>query len=128
VHVTVQAWPEAGPIDPGGEYQRALGLEFVLERRENGDPVVAVASVDPNGTAADSGIQKGDMIVEIQQTDILDPTQANDILATRSFARHPFAAVLVERKGKRTWIPIAVPRLAVPGAGVPRPSARLTQP
>ena len=68
-----------------------------------------VASVDPAGTAADSGIQKDDIIVEVQQTSISEPDQALQLLTTQSGQKHHVAAVLVERDKKLTWLPLAIP-------------------
>ncbi|MDR3530142.1 MAG: trypsin-like peptidase domain-containing protein [Rhodopila sp.] len=107
VHVTVQAWPEVKPAS--GSDPRKLGLELTAGRRENGEPVVTVASVDPKGTAADSGIQKGDLIIEVQQTPVSEPDQASRLLGAQSPETQRFAAVLVERGKKRMWIPVAVP-------------------
>jgi serine protease Do len=106
VHVTMQAWPEAKPVAIRDDGQRNLGLELVAA---DGDKRVTVTSVDPIGTAADSGIQKGDILVEIQQTPVSDPEQALHLFSTQAAERHHFAAVLVERDKKLSWMPIAIP-------------------
>jgi type II secretory pathway component PulC len=61
------------------------------------------------GTAADSGIKKGDVIVEVQQTAVSDPDQALRLFQVQTTIRHHFAAVLVERDKKLSWMPVAVP-------------------
>jgi serine protease Do len=109
VHVTIHAWPEATPVILKDEGQRKLGLELVSAPGDTGQQVVSVAAVDPMGTAADSGIQKGDIIREIQQTPISDPDQALRLFWVQSSMRHHFAAVLVERDKKLSWMPLAVP-------------------
>jgi membrane-associated protease RseP (regulator of RpoE activity) len=103
----VQRWPESKPAL--SERQRKVGVELASTPGENGQPVVTVASVDATGTAADSGIQKGDIIVEIQQTLVSDPDQAARLFWARSSQGHHFAAVLVERDKKFLWIPVAIP-------------------
>lgn len=108
-HVMIHPWPEAKPVVLKGNAQEKLGLELVSGRLENGEPAVTVASVDLAGTAADSGIQKGDIIIRVQQTPVSEPDQALRIFSAQSFTKHRFAAVLVERGKKRIWIPIAVP-------------------
>lgn len=108
VHVTIQRWPESKPAVRGYNGQPKLGLELQSGQGENGQPVVTVAAVDPSGTAADSGIQKGDIIVEIQQTPVSDPAQALHLFALQSSMKQQFAAVLLERDNKRLWIPLAV--------------------
>jgi serine protease Do len=109
VHVTVQEWPEAKPIVLRDDGQRKLGLGLVAADGEAGKQRVTVASVDPVGTAADSGIQKGDVIVEIQQTPVSDPDQALRLFSAQGTERHHFAAVLVERDKKLSWMPLAIP-------------------
>ncbi len=109
VQVTIRAWPEAKRNVASGAEQQKLGLALGSGRNESGQPVVTVDYVEPSGTAADSGIQKGDVIVEVQRTPVSDPTQALRIFAVQSSAKHPYAAVLVERESKRSWMPIAIP-------------------
>jgi serine protease Do len=107
--VTIQRWPEDKPAVPSYDGQQKLGLELAAGQGEKGQPIVTVASVDPSGTAADSGIQKGDVIVEVQQTSVSDPDQALRLLGLQSSLKQHFAAVLVEHDKKLVWIPLAVP-------------------
>ena len=60
MHVTIQRWPKSKPVALV-ERQRKVGVELASTVGENGQSVVVVASVDTSGTAADSGIQKGDI-------------------------------------------------------------------
>jgi serine protease Do len=109
VHVTIQEWPEAKPVDLMDEGQRTLGLKLVSGQGEDGKPVVTVVSVDPAGLAADSGVRKGDIIIQVQQTPVTGPDQAMSIFQDPSCLKHHFAAVLVERDKKRFWMSVAVP-------------------
>jgi serine protease Do len=109
VHVTVQAWPEAKPLVLDDDGPRTLGLELLSGLADNGKSNVTVGSVDPNGTAADSGIQKGDIIVEVQQTPVSEPDQALRIFWVQSSLKHRFAAVLVEHDKKLSWMSLAIP-------------------
>jgi serine protease Do len=106
VHVTIQEWPEGNPVVLRDDGQRKLGLELAPAEGTKG---VTVSAVDPFGTAADSGIQKGDIIVEIQQTPVSDPDQALRLFSAQGAQRHHFAAVLVERDKKLSWMPLAIP-------------------
>jgi len=106
VHVTIQTWPEGQPVALRDDGQRKLGLELASADGAKG---VTVSAVDPVGTAADSGIQKGDIIVEIQQTPVSDPDQALRLFSMQGAERHHFAAVLVERDKKLSWMPLAIP-------------------
>jgi serine protease Do len=108
-HVTIQAWPEAKPVVLDNDGPRTLGLRLASAEGENGRPIVTVAEVEPTGTAADSGIQKGDIIVEVQQTRVSQPDQALRIFWAQSLLKHRFAAVLVQRDKKSIWMPLAVP-------------------
>jgi serine protease Do len=114
VHVTIQEWPEDKPAAAMSDRRKSLGLELAAGRSDKNEPIVTVAAVDPAGTAADSGFQKDDIIVEVQQQSISEPDQALQILATQSAQKHRIAAVLVERDKKRTWMPLAVPAEGVP--------------
>ncbi len=89
---------------------RSPGLELASARWGNGQPIVTVAGAEPTGTAANSGIQKGDTIVEVQQTAVSQPDEALRIFWARSLLRHRFAAVLVERDKKLSWMSMAVPQ------------------
>jgi serine protease Do len=109
VHVKVQGWPDAQPVVLKDGGQQKLGLELASAQSGMGQPAVAVASVDPMWTAADSGIQKGDIILEVQQTPISNPDQALRLFQMQSSRKHHFAAVLVERDKKLSWMPLAVP-------------------
>jgi serine protease Do len=109
VHVTIQPIPEAKPLVLNDEGPRTLGLELAAGRDGNGQPIVTVASVDPTGTAAASGIQKGDVIVEVQQTHVSDPDAALQIFRQQSVLAHHFAAVLVRHDKKLFWMPLAIP-------------------
>jgi serine protease Do len=109
VHVTMQALPEAKPIVLDDDGPKTLGLELVSGQLDNGDRVVKVASVEPDGTAADSGIQKGDVIVEVQETPVSEPDQALRVFWAQSSLKHQFAAVLVEHQKKLVWMSLAIP-------------------
>jgi serine protease Do len=109
VHVTIQEWGEARSTSSRAEGRQALGLQLASTHGDQDQPAVTVAAVDPTGTAADSGIQKGDVIVEIQQTAVADIASAQHIFDMQSILRRRFTAVLVERDKKRSWIAIAMP-------------------
>jgi serine protease Do len=107
-HVTIEAWPKTQPIVLDNNRRRTPGLQLVAGHAEHGRPVVTVASVDPTGIAADSGIKKGDIIVEVQQTPVSEPDQALRILRVQLSLNHHFVAVLVEHNKKLSWMPLTV--------------------
>jgi serine protease Do len=109
VHVPIQRFPVEKPAALDNDGPKKLGLELASGHGDDGAPAVTVASVDPAGTAAASGIRQGDVIVAVQQTPVSEPNQALGILRTRSATDHHFAAILVSREKKLAWMSVAVP-------------------
>ncbi len=105
VRVQVQPIPEATPPDLKFDQNRVLGLDLSSVPNQG----VTVADIDLAGTAADSGIQKGDVIVQVQQEAAVDPAQVLRLMQQQSAAKRRYAALLVQRDGKTTWMPVAVP-------------------
>ena len=70
---------------------------------------VTVTAIDPSGRVADSGLLAGDVILRVQQEPVSSPAQVEAALRVREAAKQPYAAVLVLRDDKETWIPIALP-------------------
>jgi len=122
VHVTIEALPEVKPIALN-ETPRATGLTLTTETRSNGEHVVKVSSVDPTGTAAESGIRKGDILVAIQHTPVSQSDQALQALRDVASSNRHFAAVLVRHdatlvrhdatlvrhKATHSWIALELP-------------------
>jgi serine protease Do len=105
IHVKIQAWPEANPHLISELAPRAVGLQLASAQQGG----VMISSVDPSGSAADSGIEKGDIVLQIQQEPVSDPDQALHILRALSAEKRGYAIMLVARNGDQTWIPIAIP-------------------
>jgi serine protease Do len=107
VHVPIQLWPEARLALPDVSPVQPLGLQLAASGSPEA-PQVVVAAVDPNGTAARSGLQKGDVILQVQQIPISAPDQALRVLHVQAFRQHPYTAVLIDRDGNRNWIAVKV--------------------
>jgi serine protease Do len=105
VHVKILGYPEEAPPDLERSKPHAVGLDLAAASGQG----VMVSGIDPMGTAADSGIQKGDVILQVQQYPVGDPTEASRLIQAQSALKRGYAALLVQRDGKPTWIPIAVP-------------------
>jgi serine protease Do len=86
---------------------RVLGLHFSATDAQQ--PGAHLMTVDPIGTAADSGLMKGDVILQVQQTAVGSPDQAMAAIQKRIDAKEKFTALLVQRNGKASWFPIALP-------------------
>jgi serine protease Do len=107
VQVTVQGWPEATLPHAEAATERHLGLGFAPAPA--GTAGVTVTSIDPTGTAADSGIERGDLVLRVQQVAASDPDQVTRVLNAVASAEHAYALALVKRGDALTWVPIAVP-------------------
>ena len=110
VEITIHSWPESVPPVLNNDAARTLGLELAPGKDDKGQSIVTVASVDANGTAAASGIQKGDVILEVQQTPVSEPDEALRVLWAQSLQQRSFAAVLVEHEKQRLWMSVAIPQ------------------
>jgi serine protease Do len=100
VHVTIHAWPQ-DPAPPPTPANRPLGLTLTQTAK-----AIVVDGVDPNGTAADSGLQAGDVVVSVQRTNVTSPAQAMALFAQD---RRGYAAVLVRRDASLVWVAVALP-------------------
>jgi serine protease Do len=109
------AEPRARPSVPLAPPPKTLGVQFAAAHggtMANGDgraAGVTIEAIDPAGSAADSGLQKGDVVLRIQQQDVAAPYQALAALRSRELSRQPFAAVLIRRDKQQTWVPVALP-------------------
>ena len=105
-----QLAPENAPTTPG---TTALGLQLQtlspqIARALNlptGARGVVIASVDPSSDAADKGLQRGDLIVSVNQQLVTTPTQVQ-------------AAVEAARRAGRTSVLLLVKRGTAPEAFV----------
>jgi serine protease Do len=105
VHIKIQAWPEAQPHLISELAPRTVGLQLASAPQGG----VVIASVDPSGSAADSGVEKGDVILQVQEQPVSDPDQASRVLQALSAEKRGYAVVLIYRNDNQTWIPIAIP-------------------
>ncbi|WP_158932979.1 trypsin-like peptidase domain-containing protein [Acidisphaera sp. S103] len=102
VHVPILAWPEGVPPVLRGTAPRMLGLDLVSGPHGG----VMVAAVDPAGSAASSGIKKGDIILRVQAQSVSSPDQALRALQAAIPGTHDYVAVLLERNNEPLWLPI----------------------
>jgi serine protease Do len=82
------------PLTP--ERAAQLGLR-------RGTPGVLIDEVDPNGPAAQAGIQAGDVIQEVNRQPVRTPAEVRDAL-TRSGGRTP--VLLINRGGQSIFVPV----------------------
>jgi serine protease Do len=100
-----------GPVESLG----LVGAELTPELRERfqlGDEAagVVVTDVDPQGAAAEKGLQSGDVIVEVDQQTVISPT---DVIARVDEAKangYRVVTLLVYRQGDYQWVAIRIDR------------------
>jgi Do/DeqQ family serine protease len=81
-----------------------LAAELGLRRGTQG---VVIQSVDPNGPAAEAGLQPGDVIQEVNRQPVRTPQEMRAALQ-RSGNRTPL--LLVNRRGQTQYVPVAPAR------------------
>lgn len=103
--------PEQGQV-PGKSSQNGklgLGLQALTPEmaKRLGIPAnekgVVVTEVDPDGPAAEEGIQAGDVILEINRTPISSP---DDVQSALDKSGDGYPLLLVSRNGQTTWLTI----------------------
>ena len=81
----------------------ALRRRFSLGADQRGVVVTAVAA---NGIASDHGLKPGDVVLEIQQTNITRPAQIVDAIAEAKRSGRTSLLVLVEDSDGSRWVPM----------------------
>jgi serine protease Do len=84
-----------------------LREKFQLEKDSNG---VLVTKVKPDGLAAEKGIRKGDLIVEINRVEVSTPMQVVNKVAEAKKAGRKTVLLLVEGQGGLRFIGIRLPK------------------
>jgi serine protease Do len=110
--VEVPILPLEGSMPPAlaNDYHpKSLGLQFDQVAAGGQQAGVLLADINPSGSAADSGLRKGDVILRVQQQAVATPDQVLNALQSRIAAKQAYAALLVKRDDKQTWMPIALP-------------------
>ncbi|MFC4350179.1 DegQ family serine endoprotease [Fodinicurvata halophila] len=124
VEVTLGEMDEDAMSGPSGEEDRGeapepesgaledLGLELgslTEERRNNyglAEDVdgVLVTDVDPTGLAADSGLQPGDVIAEVDQEPVTRPAEIEESVAAARREGYRVITLLILREGDFLWV------------------------
>ncbi|MEX2628505.1 MAG: DegQ family serine endoprotease [Tistlia sp.] len=107
-----------GRAQPGPEREDLSGLGLGLAelteelRQEYGLTEelagVLVTEVKPDSPAAERGLREGDVIIEVNQNPVGNPSEvAGEFEATREDGRNT-ATLLISRGGERQWVPLRV--------------------
>jgi serine protease Do len=94
----------AGGSAGGDHNYDALGLALDTE-----DGRAVVASVDPDGSAADVGIQPGDAILSINQKPVASSAEAAAAIKEAKSQKRPSVLARVERNGQSIFVAIPFP-------------------
>jgi serine protease Do len=97
------------PAGMAGHQPKKLGLRFAAVPGGQPEDGVLLEDVDRMGSAADSGLRKGDFVLRVQQQAVTTPDQASKALQSRIDSKQAYAALLVKRDDKQTWMPVALP-------------------
>ena len=126
VQVTVRAFPEDAPKPaapapkkpgPAASVDLAgLGLKLAaiddMARQQyqlaDNQKGVVVTEVTDGGTAADRGIHPGDVIVEVQQTEVSQPAQVQARIDEARKQKRPSVVVLVQNNDGMRWVPLPI--------------------
>jgi serine protease Do len=91
---------------------QALTPDLARQLRVEGDTGVIVAEVDPDGAAARAGIQRGDLILEVNRSPVTKPEQVS---AAVSKAKPGDVVLLrVKRGSNASFVPVRIPEPEAP--------------
>jgi serine protease Do len=98
----------AGEEEDGTGFGMALGALTAERARRLGLPAgttgVVITDVDPDGSAARSGLQPGDVVLQINRQDVSSPAEARRLLQEVEAGGTAF--LLVQRQGRERFIPL----------------------
>ena len=73
-------------------------------------PGVQVSAIERDGSAAGSGLHRGNIVLEVQQQAVNSSAQAEQAIKARMASGQHFVALLIQRGDQRSWIPVALPK------------------
>jgi len=99
--------PEAGQIADLGITLESLTPEL-RERFGLGDKTdgVVITEVNPDGSAAEKGLQPGDVIVEVDQEEVGTPAEVSARVARAKDEGYRVVTLLVYRQGEFQWVAV----------------------
>jgi serine protease Do len=106
--VPILAYDQTSKPPPEPARAHIVGLKF--DPAPNGQQGVVVSAIDRLGSAADSGLQQGDLIVQVQDQLATSPDAVNSAISARQKAGAAYCALLIERDKQRSWIPVGLPQ------------------
>ncbi len=132
--VTIRAFPDEAPasapapavrkpappasVDLLGLGMKLAPLDDLLRQKyqiADSQKGVVVTTVTDNGVAADRGIHAGDVIVEVQQSEVSQPAQVQDGMEAARRQHRSSVVMLVQSGDGLRWVPLPVGAQAGPG-------------
>jgi serine protease Do len=93
----------------------ALRQKFQLPDGQKG---VVITEVSPDGRAAARGLRPGDVVAEVQQSEISTPAELQDRIAQERRAKRASVLMLVQNSDGMRWVPLPIaPSSDAPGSG-----------
>ncbi|WP_428391124.1 DegQ family serine endoprotease [Lichenicoccus sp.] len=89
----------------------ALRQKFQLQGSQKG---VVITEVNSGGKAASRGLQPGDVIAEVQQSEIDTPAEMQDRIAQARADKRPSVLMLVQNSDGMRWVPLPIATAEAP--------------
>ena len=83
----------------------ALRQKFQLADGQKG---VVVTDVNPDGKAAERGLKPGDVVAEVQQSEVSTPAEMQDRIAQARRAKRASVLMLVQNGDGMRWVPLPI--------------------
>ena len=101
----IDSLPIVGQMPP----PTTLGLHLTTQKGDRIESSVVIDTIDEAGSVADSGLQKGDVVLQVDQEAVNTVDQAMAALQARIEAKRSYAAVLFQRDKARQWTALSLP-------------------
>ena len=99
------------PLDLAGLGMKLAGLDDALRQKyqiADGQKGVVVTDTVPSGPASDRGIKPGDVIVEVQQSEVSQPADVQTRIDQARHQKRPSVVMLVQNNDGMRWVPLPI--------------------
>ncbi len=109
------------PLDLAGLGMKLAGLDDALRQKyqiADGQKGVVVTDTVPSGPASDRGIKPGDVIVEVQQSEVSQPADVQTRIDQARHQKRPSVVMLVQNNDGMRWVPLPIQGMPADGGTV----------
>jgi serine protease Do len=102
----------AAPVALAGLGMKVAAITDTLRQKfqlPSGQKGVVITEVSPNGTAAERGLKPGDVVAEVQQSDVSTPAELQDRIAQARRTKRSSVLMLVQNSDGMRWVPLPIP-------------------